>query len=128
MDVLVAVGARFTDLSEFPAVAFPMAIKAGSGLVGLSKDKGRAVVPFDGEQGGGESKFGMALRAIGRGGPGGELLPVVVRMAVGAACMFQRARVPILVTGGAGDRFMLSFQGEAGCRMLEVPGRFYLVE
>lgn len=66
MDVLMTVAALFTDLPEFPALIFTVAVETGYGLVGSSQGKGRVVVPFDGVQGGGKSPFGVALGAVGR--------------------------------------------------------------
>ena len=66
MDVLMAVAALFTDLPEFPALIFTVAVETGYGLVGASQGKGSVVVPFDGVQGGGESPLGVALGAVGR--------------------------------------------------------------
>jgi len=124
----MAVVAPDADLPEFPAVAFPVTIETGSGLMGSIKDKRGAVVLFDGEKGGGESPFGMALRAVRFGGSGSKLFPVVICMAVGATGVLQRARIPVLVAGGAGDRFVFSFQGKSGSSMVEVPAIFDLVE
>jgi hypothetical protein len=64
MNILMAVTACITDLPEFPAVIFPVTVEAGNGLVSPIQFKGRTVVPLDGEQGGGESLFGMALQAV----------------------------------------------------------------
>jgi len=124
----MAIIAPDADLPEFPAVAFPVTVETGSGLVGSVKDKRGMVVLFDGEKGGGESLFVMALRAVGYGGSGSKLFPVVIRMAVGAAEVLQSARIPVLVAGGAGDRFVFSFQWKSGGRMVKVPGVLDLVE
>lgn len=128
MDVLVAVAAPYTDLPEFPAVAFPVAFKTWGSLMSLAKDKGGAVVPLDGEQGGGESLLVMAFRTIRHRGHGYELFPVVIGVAVAATGMFQRAPVPVLVAGCAGDGLVPSLQGESGGRMVEVPRILDLVE
>lgn len=52
MDVLVAVAAFFTDLSEFPALTFEVTVEAGNGLVSTAQGKGSIVVLLDGVQGG----------------------------------------------------------------------------
>jgi len=100
MNVLVAVTALDANLPEFPSITFPVTVEAGNGLVGPAQDKRRTVVPFDGEKGGGKSLFGMAFRAIGRRGSGIKLSAVVICMAVGAAGVFQSARIPVFVAGG----------------------------
>jgi len=128
MNVLVAVTALDANLPEFPSITFPVTVEAGNGLVGTAQDKGRAVMSFDGEKGGGESLFGMAFRAVGCGSSGGKLSAVVICMAVGAAGVFQSARIPVFVAGSACDRFMLSFQRESGGVMVKVPRVFYLAE
>jgi hypothetical protein len=61
MNILMTLITPGADLPEFPAITFPVAVEAGNGLVGAAQDKGRAIVSFDGEKGGGESLFGMAL-------------------------------------------------------------------
>ena len=121
MNIFVAIAAPGADLPEFPSVAFTVTVEAGNGLVGPAKDKCGAVVSFDGEQGGGESLFSMALRAVGCRGSGCKLFPVIICMAVGAAGVFQSARIPVLVAGGAGDRLVLSFQREFGGGVVKVP-------
>lgn len=65
MDVLMAVAALFTDLPEFPALIFTVAVETGYCLVGSSQGKGSVVVPFDGVQSGGKSLFGVALGTVG---------------------------------------------------------------
>jgi hypothetical protein len=49
-------------------------------------------------------------------------------MAVGATGVIQSARIPLFVAGGAGDRFVFSFQRESGGSVVKVPRVFYLVE
>jgi hypothetical protein len=101
MDVLVAVLARLANLPEFPAVSFPVAVKAGDGQVRPAESKARLLMPFRGEKGGGESVLVMALRAIGHRGPGGKLFPVVIRMTVGTSRVLQFYRIASFVAGGA---------------------------
>jgi len=48
VNVLVAVVAFFTDLPEFPALTFAVAVETGYGLVSAAQGKGSAPVPFDG--------------------------------------------------------------------------------
>ena len=120
MNILMTVITLDAYLPEFPAIVFPVTVEAGNGPVGPAKYKWGAVVSFDGEQGGGESLFSMALRAVGCRGSGGELFPVIICMAVGAAGVFQSSRIPVLVAGGAGDRYMFSFQRESGSGVVKV--------
>jgi hypothetical protein len=100
MDVFVTVLTQGADPPEFPAISFPVAVKAWDGQVRPTESKWRLLMLFYGEKGRGEPVLAMALRAIGHRDSGGELFPVVVRMAVGAARVFQRHRVAFLVAGG----------------------------
>ena len=65
VNVLVAVLALRTDLPEFPAFTFPVAVETGYGLVCAVQGKGSFVVPFDGVQCGGKSQLGVTLGAVG---------------------------------------------------------------
>ena len=108
MDILVAIITLDPDLPEFPAIGFPVAVKAGYGQVGSSQGKGCLLVAFNGIKGGGEPVLCVTLGAIGLPAIRKELLTVIVLVAVCTALMFEFHRVTILMTGSAFDCFMFS--------------------
>lgn len=72
--------------------------------------------------------LGVTLGTVGGRRGACKLASVVILVAIGAAGVLQGGGVPILMTGGAGDRGMFSLKRESGGSMVEVACILYLVE
>ena len=93
MDIRMAIGTPYSDVSEIPLFFFLMAGEAGCCQMGAFQRKYPFIVPCDGERCHGKSPGIMAGGTIGCQTQPGKLAPVVILMAISAPVMLDRISI-----------------------------------